>query len=71
MKISEFLSENFQFLVVKFSIYLNRRASAMEYVRPAKIQICLRFHAVCSEYLLGVFWKAKDAFFVMNNTDSD
>ena len=25
MKISEFLSENFQFLVVKFSIYLNRR----------------------------------------------
>ena len=25
MKISEFLSENFQFLMVKFSIYLNRR----------------------------------------------
>ena len=25
MKISEFLSANFQFLVVKFSIYLNRR----------------------------------------------
>ena len=25
MKISEFLSENFQFLEVKFSIYLNRR----------------------------------------------
>ena len=24
-KISEFLSENFQFLVVKFSMYLNRR----------------------------------------------
>ena len=24
MKISEFLSENFQFLVVKFSVYLNR-----------------------------------------------
>ena len=24
MKISEFLSENFQFLEVKFSIYLNR-----------------------------------------------
>ena len=25
MKISEFLSENFQFLMVKFSLYLNRR----------------------------------------------
>ena len=29
-KISEFLSENFQFLVVKFSIYLNRRVFVME-----------------------------------------
>ena len=29
MKISEFLSENFQFLVVKFSIYLNRRVFSM------------------------------------------
>ena len=29
MKISEFLSENFQFLVVKFSIYLNRRVFVM------------------------------------------
>ena len=28
-KISEFLSENFQFLVVKFSIYLNRRVFIM------------------------------------------
>ena len=28
-KISEVLSENFQFLVVKFSIYLNRRVSVM------------------------------------------
>ena len=26
-KISEFLSENFPFLVVKFSIYVNRRVS--------------------------------------------
>ena len=26
---SEFLSENFQFLVVKFSIYLNRRVFVM------------------------------------------
>ena len=29
MKISEFLSENFQFLVVKCSIYLNRRVLVM------------------------------------------
>ena len=29
MKISEFVSENFQFLVVKFSIYLNRRVFVM------------------------------------------
>ena len=29
MKISEFLSEYFQFLVVKFSIYLNRRVFVM------------------------------------------
>ena len=28
-KISVFLSENFQFLVVKFSIYLNRRVFVM------------------------------------------
>ena len=28
-KISEFLSENFQFLMVKFSIYLNRHVSEM------------------------------------------
>ena len=28
-KISEFLSENFQFLVVKYSIYLNRRIFIM------------------------------------------
>ena len=29
MKISEFLSENFQFLMVKFSIYLNRHVFVM------------------------------------------
>ena len=28
-KISEFLSENFHFLVVKFSVYLNRLVSIM------------------------------------------
>ena len=29
MKISEFLSKNFQFLVLKFSIYLNRHVFIM------------------------------------------
>ena len=32
-KISEFLSENFQFLVVKFSVYLNRHAFVMAQCR--------------------------------------
>ena len=32
-KISEFLSENFQFLVVKFSIYLNRHVFVMKFVQ--------------------------------------
>ena len=34
MKISQFLSENFRFLDVKFSIYLNRRVFVM---RPSRI----------------------------------
>ena len=33
MKISELLSENFQFLVVKFSIYLNRHVFVMQVVK--------------------------------------
>ena len=36
-KISEFLSENFQFLVVKFSIYLNRRVFVMGLENRARI----------------------------------
>ena len=31
MKISEFLSENFQLMGVKFSIYLNRNVFVMKY----------------------------------------
>ena len=34
MKLSEFLSENFQFLDVKFSIYLNRRVFVMIMASP-------------------------------------
>ena len=33
---SEFLSENFQFLVVKFSIYLNRHVFVMNWAVPSK-----------------------------------
>ena len=36
-KISDFLSENFQFLVVKFSIYLNRRVFVMTSVWPVSL----------------------------------
>ena len=35
-KISDFLSENFQFLVVKFSIYLNRQVFVM--LRPVYLK---------------------------------
>ena len=33
MKLSEFLSENFHFWVVKFSIYLNMRVFVMSYAK--------------------------------------
>ena len=33
LKISEFLSENFHFLLVKFSVYLNRRVFVMVFSR--------------------------------------
>ena len=37
-KISEFLSEKFQFLVVKFSVYLNRRVFVMPNVRTNMVR---------------------------------
>ena len=37
-KISEYLSENFQFWVVKFSIYLNRRVFVMQILFSGKIR---------------------------------
>ena len=72
-KISVFLSENFQFLMVKLSVYLNRRVFVMCNVRkptvghmcPAKIQISPGIHTVWSESLLGASWIAKDASFFM------
>ena len=35
-KILEFLSENFQFFVVKFSVYLNRRVFVMKTTKVMK-----------------------------------
>ena len=40
-KISAFLSENFQFLVVKFSIYLNRRVFVMGMRVPSNDDLVL------------------------------
>ena len=48
-KISQFLSENFQFLEVKFSIYLNRRVFVM-YGILEPILVTFKF-----EYLLSQF----------------
>ena len=47
-KISEFLSENFQFLVVKFSIYLNRRVFVMNRINsgPAEPGYALSLQTV-------------------------
>ena len=64
-KISEFLSENFQFLVMKFSIYLNRRVFVMiksifGHMRPVKIQISRRIRK-SDQNLHWVRLKAKDA----------
>ena len=45
MKISEFLSENFHVLVVKFSIYLNRRVFV---IGPRRVHCALLNGFVCS-----------------------
>ena len=37
-KISEFLSENFQFLEVKFSIYLYRRVFVMNWINDRRAE---------------------------------
>ena len=38
-KILEFLSENFQFLVVKFSVYLNRRVFLMLFAQACLSEV--------------------------------
>ena len=56
MKISEFLSENLQFLVVKFSIYLNRCVfvmSARQQVGEGGMFIFLLFLYCHSLFLLS------------------
>ena len=50
----------------------NVRKRTLGYVRPAKIQITLRIHAVWIETSLGVLLIAKDANFLQaDNEDSD
>ena len=39
------------------------------HVRPAMIQISLRFRTVCSDSLLGAFWITKDAMFLCAGTE--
>ena len=39
MKISEFISENLQFLVVKFSIYLNRCVFIMKQIKEGAVRL--------------------------------
>ena len=69
-----FYLRNFQFLAVKFSLYLNRRVFVMKssffpqrqktYLRtcaPANIQISLCILAVWSESELSAFWITEDA----------
>ena len=51
-KISGFLSENFQFLVVKFSIYLNRRVFVMDIVRRMW-QVAQPIYFSCHEMVFG------------------
>ena len=74
----------FILLVVKFSVYLNRRVFVMwsihnpclnTYLRhehPEKLQIYLRIRTVWSETFLRLFWTAKDAKVLhASNEDSD
>ena len=50
-KISEFLSENFQFLVLKFSIYFNRRGLVMSLIRT--FTVCYKNHRILHECMNG------------------
>ena len=58
-KISEFLFKNFQFLVVKFSIFLNRRVFEMNYM---KIFGMCRWFRICF-HLFWYFFGYKFKFF--------
>ena len=62
-KISEFSSENFQFLVMKFSIYLNRRVVVMNNALVACSKL-FRAERLIS-YLWAWAWWAKLAYQVM------
>ena len=54
-KISEFLSENFQFLEVKFSIYLNRRVFVMSLFVILCLLLTLCGIVLSPEHFLDIF----------------
>ena len=51
-KISEFLSENSRFLVVKFSIYLNRRVFIMSRKTCCGHSLAVLYQGTSNEYLI-------------------
>ena len=54
-----FLSEKFQFLKVKFSIYLNRRVWVMFY--HVLSQLAFRFRSISANYILKHFGSGEEA----------
>ena len=59
---SEFLSENFQFVVLKFSIHLNRRVFVMFFRRT---YIVAAWRSTCIRYPQHVFsWRNKKKIYV-------
>ena len=56
-KYRSFLSQNFQFLEVKFSLYLNRRVFVMLYPQT----ICMKFLSLFSEKNLKKYFKMMSA----------
>ena len=52
-KILEFLSENFQFLVVKFPVYLNRRVFIMLWIKFFNLTIDMTSVSNCMKIRLS------------------
>ena len=65
MKNSSFLSENFQFLEVKFSIYLNRRVFVMTNLVGEEGAGCLVFLRVNTTFYLMVLLPKQELILVL------